>query len=255
MTAALNLNDPSPLESLLGAIAETLDVPQSAYDDATARYTAVGEWLCRDGSSLQSQEPNVYPQGSFAIGAATKPLKGEDYDLDAVVELSGPKGSWDPADLKAAVGHELKASGVYEPMLEAEGRRCWTLRYASGGASHGFHLDLLPSVPLFAQDGPTAIAITNRLPTGHVEWRESDPKSYALWFRRQMQPLRERRLRTDKIAGIEAVPFFETRVPLQYVVQLLKRYRDVLFQNDPGNGPISIIITTLAASRTAERTP
>jgi hypothetical protein len=247
MTAALNLEDPSPLDSLLGAIAETLDVPQSAYDDATARYTAVGEWLCRDGSSLLSQEPNVYPQGSFAIGTATIPLKGDDYDLDAVVQLAGPKTEWRPAELKTAVGNELKASGVYAPMLEDEGRRCWTLRYSSKNAARGFHMDLLPSVPLFAQDGPTAIAITNRLPTGLVEWRESDPKSYAAWFRRQMQPLRERRLRTDKIAGIEAVPFFETRVPLQYVVQLLKRYRDVLFQGDPEIAPISIIITTLAA--------
>lgn len=247
MTAALNINEPTPLESLLSAIAETLDVPQSAYDDATERYTAVGEWLCRDGSSLQWREPNVYPQGSFAIGTATKPLTADDYDLDAVIELAGPKGSWDPAELKTSVGNELKASGVYKPMLEPEGRRCWTLRYSSRGASHGFHMDLLPSVPLFAQDGPTAIAITNRLPSGMVEWRESDPKSYAQWFRRQMQPLRERRLRTDKIAGIEAVPFFETRVPLQYVVQLLKRYRDVLFQNDPDAAPISIIITTLAA--------
>lgn len=37
------------------------------------------------------------------------------------------------------------------------------------------------------------------------------------------------------------------RLPLQYVVQLLKRYRDVLFQGDPEIAPISIIITTLAA--------
>lgn len=247
MTAALKINDASPLDSLLQAIAETLDVPQSAYDQATERYQAVGEWLCRDGSSLRSQEPSVYPQGSFAIGTATKPLTGDDYDLDAVIELAGPKDAWDPAVLKAAVGRELRASGVYGPMLEPEGRRCWTLRYSPGSSSHGFHMDLLPSVPQHAQAEATAIAITNRLPNQVVEWRESDPKRYALWFRDRMQPLTERRLRADTIAGIAAVPFFETRVPLQYVIQVLKRYRDVLFQHDPEDAPISIIITTLAA--------
>lgn len=246
MTAALSLEASSPLDSLLGAIAETLDVPQSAYDDAAARYEAVGKWLRREKSSLRTFDPDVYSQGSFAIGTATMPLKGEDYDLDAVVQLTGSKAGWSPEELKSAVGNELKASEVYRPMLEDEGRRCWTLRYATS-TTHGFHLDLLPSVPLVAREGPTAIAITNRLPNGLIEWCESDPKSYAAWFKRRMQPLQERRLRTDKAAGIEAVPLFETRVPLQYVVQLLKRYRDVLFQNDPEIAPISVIITTLSA--------
>lgn len=245
MTAAFNITYPAPLEFLLQSMAETLDVPPSAYEQAADRYRAVGEWLCREESSLRSQKPNVYPQGSIAIGTATKPLSGEDYDIDAVVELAGPKHAWDPAELKAAVGRELCASGVYRPMLEREGRRCWTLRYAAGSSSHGFHLDLLPSVPMDAQPDATAIAITNKLPNQLVEWRESDPKRYAQWFQQRMQPLVERR--DDKIAGIEAVPFFETRVPLQYVVQVLKRYRDVLFQDDLDDAPISIIITTLAA--------
>ena len=245
MTAALTINDASPLESLLQAIAETLDVPESAYDQATERYRAVGEWLCRDGSDLRTLKPSVYAQGSFAIGTATKPLTGDDYDLDAVVELAGPKETWEPAVLKSAVGRELRASGVYGPMLEPEGRRCWTLRYSATGRSHGFHMDLLPSVPLLGSADASAIAITNRLSNQVVEWRESDPKKYALWFRDRMRPLSKRRLRID--AGIEAVPFFETRVPLQYVVQVLKRYRDVLFQHEPEHAPISIIITTLAA--------
>lgn len=245
MNAAPHITDPSHLEWLLQAAAETLDVPPSAYEQATERYRAVGAWLCREKSSLRSQDPKVYPQGSFAIGAATKPLTGDDYDIDAVIELAGPKELWSPADLKAAVGRELHESGVYGPMLEPEGRRCWTLRYAAASGAPGFHMDLLPSVPLHAQQS-TAIAITNRLPNALVEWRESDPKKYAQWFRERMQPLSERRLRNDTIAGIEAVPFFETRVPLQYVVQLLKRYRDVLFQHDPEHAPISIIITTLA---------
>jgi hypothetical protein len=47
--------------------------------------------------------------------------------------------------------------------------------------------------------------------------------------------------------SIEEVPEYEVKTPLQRVVQLLKRHRDIYFQNDLENRPVSIIITSLAA--------
>ena len=41
--------------------------------------------------------------------------------------------------------------------------------------------------------------------------------------------------------------YYETRAPLQRVVQLMKRHRDIMFDGDEDDKPISIIITTLAA--------
>lgn len=239
--------DPLSLEALLLSIAETLDVPRSAYEQAVERYEAVGDWLCREGSSLERQQPVVYPQGSVSLGTIVRPLSGDDYDVDAVVQLTGPQDAWDPAELKNAVGLRLRESGVYRPMLEPEGRRCWTLRYSAQGAAHGFHLDLLPSVPAGASIGAsTAIAITNRA-GGTVEWRPSDPKAYATWFRRRMVPITKRRVLDEKVAGVEPVPHYSERVPLQYVVQFLKRYRDLLFVADNEHAPISVVITTLCA--------
>lgn len=46
---------------------------------------------------------------------------------------------------------------------------------------------------------------------------------------------------------IKDVPTYQVKTPLQMAVQILKRHRDVLFQRDKDNAPISIIITTLAA--------
>ena len=46
---------------------------------------------------------------------------------------------------------------------------------------------------------------------------------------------------------IENVPNYSVKTPLQMVVQLLKRHRDICFEHDTDNAPISIIITTLAA--------
>jgi hypothetical protein len=48
-------------------------------------------------------------------------------------------------------------------------------------------------------------------------------------------------------ASIEQVPEYRVKTPLQRVVQILKRHRDMVFQKDPDDKPISIIITTLAA--------
>ena len=44
---------------------------------------------------------------------------------------------------------------------------------------------------------------------------------------------------------IEDVPTYRVKTPLQMAIQLLKRHRDIYFQNNNENAPISIIITTL----------
>ncbi len=245
-----------PLEYLLSDVAETLDVPPSAYEQAEERYRAVGTWLCAEGSSIQDEAPEVYSQGSFRLGTVVRPLAGDDYDLDAVVQLSGPKAAWDPSDLKEAVGNRLKAHEAYQRMLEPEGRRCWTLRYASERDRHGFHLDLLPSVladhvgteHAVVKQTPTALAITNRVSPHFFEWRDSDPKGYADWFF-ERNKVRSRRaaVLSGVVAGVEPVRRFTHREPLQRAIQLLKRYRDVMFRDNDEHAPISVIITTLGA--------
>lgn len=245
-------------DSLIESVAETLDVPDSAYEQARQRYESVGAWLSAEGSPLRDARPVIYPQGSFALGTVIRPLRGPDaeYDIDAVVELEGPVRDWTPAEVKRLVGDRLREHGKYHAMLADEGRRCWTLDYASAAGEPGFHMDLLPSVCAGAErsrpaapDAATAIAITNRTDARRYEWRTSDPRGYRAWFHRRMQirfdshgvPLSERRVH------IEAVPENGVRSPLQQVVRILKRHRDVMFLHDCEIAPISIILTTLAA--------
>lgn len=242
-----NTSSESDLELRLRAIAESIEVPDSAYEQAAERYQSVSEWLCKDGSPLQPFKPRIYPQGSFGLGTVTKPWKKRDYDIDAVVQLEGGVTKWTPKELKKALGDRLRANGKYKDMLGLEGRRCWTLEYAD--QEPGFHMDLLPSVlhtegAEVAGRTATAIMITNRLTLTSYEWRESDPKGYAAWFRKRMEAERKRLL--EKRASIEQVPEYAVRTSLQATVQLLKRHRDVMFDGDD-NAPISIIITTLAA--------
>jgi hypothetical protein len=112
-----------------------------------------------------------------------------------------------------------------------------------------FHLDVLPAIPnVDDEDAEDAIWLTDR---ELVRWQQSNPIGYAEWFARQMET--DRRLLLEAAAAkrgieIEDVPAETVRTPLQHSVQMLKRHRDIYFEDNPKLAPASIIVTTLAAS-------
>ena len=78
------------------------------------------------------------------------------------------------------------------------------------------------------------------------DWNISNPEGYANWFEKTMK----KALRFDlmeKSAQVDDVPLFRRKTPLQRVIQLLKKHRDIMFVEDEDSKPISIILTTLAA--------
>lgn len=236
---------------------EELDVPPYKYEDAKERYEAVGKWLSAVDSPLVQFDPTIYPQGSFALGTAVRPLGEEDYDVDSVCLLQIGKGDVTQQHLKKMVGDRIKQHKTYERMLESEGRRCWTLKYADESK---FHLDILPAIPdeygwTIALDVPHdlaqhAICITDKKTWNKDrEWPKSNPKGYLEWFKSRMRVILEERRRIiamEKRADIQQIEDYEIPTPLQRAIQLLKRHRDVKYNGDDDK-PISIIITTLAA--------
>ena len=259
--------------SLLEAISEALDIPEHHYEQAVKRYESIGAWLERDESIVTCYSPDIYSQGSFLIGTVTKPISGaEEYDIDLVSELSLQKTEVSQERLKYLVGHEIKSYARANNMNSRpeESRRCWTLNYADGAQ---FHADILPAIPdaeLFKQflesrgHSPSnwsdfAIAITdNTLPNYSSispDWPNSNPKGYAAWFRHRME-IQFNAIRKSLAESIqrqvEDVPEYKVKTPLQRSIQILKRHRDIWFdQKQSVYGkkakPISIIITTLAA--------
>lgn len=258
------------VDALLRNVAEDLDIPPSKYKEAVARYTAVGSWL-EDGEYPGTLgKPNIYVQGSFRLGTVVRPLKEgreADYDIDLACELRSSVQTLTAQATKSMVGARLKAHGTYRKLLEEEGRRCWTLNYAEDDGI-GFHLDTLPCVPhpVMSSDvdyrySRQAIGITNRdKPGGRYDWGYSNPNGFADWFAdRQRQAfgriasLRKQELQRQHpkvFASVSDVPDQLVRTPLQRAVQLLKRHRDARFcgHHHEADKPISIIITTLAAS-------
>lgn len=254
-------------------LAEELAVPQDRFDQAERRYKDLGDFLHRDESKVRVFDPDVYIQGSFALGTPIKPAStDEDYDLDIVVAFKDlSKRQICQADLRRLLKEELKAYRKARGIQNAvgESRRCCTLVYADGAQ---FHMDVLPAVPNEASmrvilstyradesiaEGAIAITDSEKTATYHVitdDWPGSNPRGFAAWFKsRQLEQLNERRrafldARGKVTASVEDVPVFRVRTPLQSSIMILKRHRDEWFaeQDDPDLKVISIILTTLS---------
>ncbi len=241
------------LIEILGLIAEELDVPEALFEDARQTYRGLGEWLKADHLERYNSDAGIYPQGSIRLGTMIQPVRSEDdYDVDLVYLRKIQKESVSQEQLKTELGEQLagfighlKKMSEVPPNLE-EGRRCWTLKYPGR-----FHLDILPALPdaeasrhysLHTEEG---IIIPDKK---HREWQNSNPKGYARWFDGlQENVLLEGREAMAKAANVEVedIPPSRVSTPLRRAVQVLKRHRDVRYQGNPGDKPISIIISTL----------
>ena len=242
------------LNTILQNLTDFLDIPESYFEQARQRYQAFGNWLERDASVVSQFEPEIFPQGSFSLGTVTKPISNEDdYDIDLVCKLELSKKEITQKKLKELVGLELENYAEAHNMQNRpeEKRRSWRLNYAEGAQ---FHLDVLPSIPdIFVQTG-SEIAITdNQQANYHYicdDWMCCDPVGYAEWFKERMEVqfnIRRKELAEVLKANVDDVPVYKVKTPLQRVVQILKRHRDVTYESDPEDKPVSILITTLAA--------
>lgn len=228
---------------ILQYIAEELDIPESMYEDAVDHYNAVGDYLDHNESSLHPHNPQIYPQGSFALGTVVKPLGRDEYDIDLVCLLNIAQCDTEPSELKNMVGDRLKESETYKEML-IEKNRCWRLNYTGK-----FHMDILPAIP---DPDPSLSGNAISVPDKELsDWSPSNPKDYAKWFKDKMlfQYRAERKALAERMKlDVESVPDHEVKTTLQISVQIIKRHRDIYFQNNSNDKPASIIITTLAAN-------
>ena len=103
---------PSKTTKLLEQLTQSLELPESAYDKAVKRYEDLGAWFDREGSKLQYNKPNIFPQGSFRLGTAIKPInEAESYDLDLAcnVRKGISSSTHSQQQLKHIVGEEIEA--------------------------------------------------------------------------------------------------------------------------------------------------
>ncbi|WP_281638060.1 nucleotidyltransferase domain-containing protein [Flavobacterium marginilacus] len=267
------------INEYLEELGKELDITKTEYEAIVKSYEAVGDWLSKETSSLINYNPKILPQGSFMLGTIVRPICAEDdIDIDLVCKLEKKPNSWMQKDLKQKVGQRLKDNSDYDRMLytykdgeyyKEGGRRCWTLKYSDVA---GYHMDILPSFAdsnltllmerKFSNDelnkeelNKLAIRITDNErdnydnDTNVENWHKSNPFGYATWFFNKAQISRTKFFSLNE--SVDPVRAFQDeKLPLQRVVQLLKRHRDIMFSSENYNSenkPISIIITTLAS--------
>lgn len=129
---------------------------------------------------------------------------------------------------------------------EGEGKRCWKMQY------YEFHMDILPCVPqgVYIEPYFTDIRLTHKEGPHYYTDRFINPIGYRKWFEGRMTEVLQNEKSNYAMRNkleIADVPNYRVKTPLQMVIQLLKRHRDICFENDTDNAPISVIITTLAA--------
>ena len=241
-------------EERLAEIAQHLDISPTDFRLAQERFFAVRDWLA--GGDYQSgSEPDTYLQGSFRLGTVVRPFRGDrdgDYDIDQVCQLTVPEPNRSAERLKQDVGSRLRENSDYRRMLDDEGRRCWTLEYASQTNRPGFHIDILPALPS-DQGEEFQIDITDKDQFAY-SWTVSNPVGYYQWFKAingysdELVESQRRRI-FDANRGLYTaandVPLQLVRTSLQRAIQIMKRHRDVHFAQLDSK-PISIIITTIA---------
>ena len=261
---------------VLKLILESIDISDTEYEMAEKRYHDLGRFLSNN-AECSGYEPHVFPQGSFRLGTVIRPISGkEKFDLDLACKLASgvTRDTWTQRQLKELVGRDVdryrNARGIQTPIYEKP--RCWSILYKGHPR---FHMDIVPCIPQLANEvkilqrqltdfgihdqlatdiAAHSVSITdNQLPQYNqiiLEWPESNPQGFALWFEARMRlagNILERRRLEARAATIDDLPAWRWKTPLQRAIQLLKRHRDIMFQERPERKPISIIITTLAA--------
>lgn len=232
--SSLNLPDFSgELDGLLFDICDELQLPPYLHRQAEDRYNAVARVLEAPTSVFARFSPRIYPQGSMRLGTTVPAIDGP-RDLDFVLEISAAYSLVDPMNLIHALFSLLKGNAVYRDMVELK-NRCVRIVYANE-----FYMDILPA----CQD-PTLGGTCIRVPDREVQsWKASNPVGYANWF--QSRAELGRVILIEKVAPLPKQQSTEDKWPLQLIVQLLKRWRDI-FYGGAECAPISVVLTTLAA--------
>jgi hypothetical protein len=248
--------------TLYEKLADALDLTDAQYELANEKFLRMGNYLSEPGSLLARFNPEVLLQGSLRVGIPVQPVNEEDeFDVDMTCILNLNTSASSQYNLKELFRIRLEQDPNYRRMLDEEHRRCWRIKYSEATR---FHLDVVPAIPdgfswITAQGVPYnyarhAINITDNKSANYKvisnEWPKSNTEGFALWFLDVMkeQLVEAKRMMSQVLnKKIDDIPDFKARTPLQRVIQILKRHRDLYFADDCDDKPVSIIITTLAA--------
>lgn len=225
------------LDMLLEELCLTLGLTKEQFKRAERAYQTVGDWLDAPESSIKSLRPRVFPQGSIPLGTAVRPHdENGEFDADGVCLLQAGS-TLSPQEAYDFVYQQISEHAEYRKRLSREDR-CIRVNYEGA-----MHLDIIAAIPSNSDERRILIPSADR-----TAWQSSDPEGYIVWFRnKSSQSLSSSELMEVR-ADAEPMPPYvpdHNKSPLQRVVQLFKRRRDVTIEDELK--PKSILLTTLVA--------
>lgn len=223
------------LDDLLDKMAENIQLGKTRYDRMIEHYEAVKNWIESDEKFFNPFKYDIYPHGSVRIQTTVKPLEKDEFDLDIVIQLKTDWNVHSPQRIYKELKRRLGEHEVYKAKMESK-NRCLRLNYAGD-----FHMDIMPGVQEFSYDEDRIMVPDKEM----NRWVSSNPRGYSKWFHNKANMVKQSLL--EKALRAEGLPAdnFENKKPLQRAVQLIKRYRDVYFQEDDAFKTSSIVLTTI----------
>lgn len=232
-----------PIDKYLNMIGYNLQLTEEKFQELQKNYQALSNYIANQHELADSEDYSIYQQGSFAIDTAIKPLKGDDFDVDVVVEFDMSKKDVGPIEFYNQLLNAFK-EGKYGKLVE-EYRNNIRINY-----NNNYHFDIMPAIPT-----PTCSESLNVPDRKKRDWVIRSPKTFAKWFIEQSKKVQGYKIRfQDNKYFMESITIplkkpqpYEQKPTLNRVVQLIKRTRDIFFKDYEDCYPQSIVLTTLAA--------
>ena len=228
-------------------IGAKLQLPKEKFEELNKNYKAISSYIANNHELADDEEYSIYQQGSFAIDTAIKPLKGDDFDVDVVVEFDIKKKEVGPLEFYNKLYKTFK-EGRYGDIVE-EYRNNIRINYNSN-----YHFDIMPAIPLSYNSNSLNVPDKKKR-----DWVIRSPKLYKEWFLVQSRKIsqvnkgikisiKDNQFFIERdIAPLNKPKDYELKPTLNRVVQLIKRARDIYFYHEEENIPQSIVLTTLSA--------
>ncbi len=243
---------------LLADVAIRIQLRPTHYNMAVERYQKICKLIERGNSPLKDCVDLFYPQGSIAIGATiASKLKTDEFDIDiaAQLDLSDCVSPNEPLDLLFEAIRGEPGSRYYE-MTERK-PRCITVNYKDK-----MHLDVTPLIR--REDTPERESwLFHHKPEAPSESGKAITNSYGFadWFKANTPPDQDfadifeaRASEYEQMVALAAEsesvpphepPFQKSRALI--VLQLLKRWRNVQYDERFERRPPSILLSKLIA--------
>lgn len=249
-----------PVDVLLADVAIRIQLSRTDYRKAEERYVTLGEWIDRKGSPLAGRVQLVYPQGSMATGSTiASRLSTDEHDVDFIAQLGLPHGTA-PKTVLDLLHESIRGErgSLYYDMAERR-NRCVTVHYADK-----MHADITPMIRLpgrperegnlfhskpEAPAEPDLTLVANAY--GFAEWFNAvTPVDHEFAEIFEKRAGEYERLVLMAKADTEDMPDQEPayrKSKAVIVLQLMKRWRNVRFDNRKTRRPPSVMMARLIA--------